>query len=84
MDLWHLLRRDKLYDTEQQGGQHRDGAPRSINPSGANGIEIDGYYRGTGGFILNNVVGNVGLPNPGYNLRHCIYLAAYGTTVQII
>jgi hypothetical protein len=56
--------------------------PGSINPSGATGIEIDGYYGDTGGFILNNVVGNVGLPNPGYNLRHCIYLAAYGTTVQ--
>jgi hypothetical protein len=56
--------------------------PGSSNPNGAAGIEIDGYHGDTGGFILNNVVGNVGLPNPRYNLRHCIYLGAYGTTVQ--
>jgi hypothetical protein len=56
--------------------------PAATMSNGAAGIEIDGYYGDSGGLIRNNVVGNVGRYNASYNLRHCIYLSAYGTTVQ--
>src|SRR5262249_35210555 len=56
--------------------------PGATNGNGAAGITIDGYYGDSGGVIRNNVVGNVGRDNPAQNLRHCIYLSAYGTTTQ--
>ena len=64
------------------GGTIATAPPGSSNGKGAAGIQIDGYSGDSGGLIRNNVVGNVGRYNPGPNLRHCIYLSAYGTTLQ--
>jgi hypothetical protein len=57
-------------------------SPAATNGNGGAGIQIDGYLGESGGLIRSNVVGNVGRDDPSANTRHCIYLSAYGTTVQ--
>jgi hypothetical protein len=55
--------------------------PAATNPDGGAGIEIDGYYGGTGGLITNCVVGNVGVAGRAF-IRHCLYLSAYGVCCE--